>query len=195
MFEKKTFDLKESTLKETKFEENIQHYEPNITKKLKIINFDRDSIVQLINKEESEIDIKNNYYFKKKISPENFKLINHIMFDMLIKPEDKTLKVILIENTDNKFNNDALDKVKRLADLNLLTKTGIKFFHMNNSEENLAHLLQRYGDNYGVYKNMNFPQLLIIKQEKIFCISQKLFTRHSENSSEELNQEISKYLV
>ena len=81
---------------QTKFEEIIQHYEPNITKKLKIINFNKDSIAHLINKEEYQINIGNNYYFKKKVHSENYKLINHLMFNMLIKPEDKSLNVILI---------------------------------------------------------------------------------------------------
>ena len=62
---------------------------------------------------------------------------------------------------DNKFNLDVVEKVERLAHVNKLTKTRINFFHMNNSEENLAQLIESYGENYSTFRNMNFPQLLI----------------------------------
>ena len=80
---------------------------------MKLVYFTKESITCLIKKEEYEINLENNFYFKKKVNPENFKSINHIVFDALIKAEDKGLNVVLIKNIDNKYNIDTMDKIER----------------------------------------------------------------------------------
>lgn len=162
---------------------------------MEIRNFTKESVIALINKDESEINLENNYYFKKKLHPENFKMINDVMFDWLIKPQDKNAHLILIKNIDNKYNLDTVEKIERLAHVNKITKTGINFYHMENTQENLAHIVNRYGDKYRNLTDMNYPQLLLIRQDKIYFIPQKLFLRQKGHSDEELNKEINNYLI
>ena len=157
---------------------------------MKLGNFSRESITRLINKEEHEINLENNFYFKKKIHPENLKSINHVVFDALIKAEDKNLNVVLIKNKDNKYNLDTMDKIERLAHLNKITKTGINFYHMHNSEENLAYLVHRYGEGYRNLINLNYPLLIVIRNDKIDFVTQKFYLRQKNHSDDDLNKEI-----
>ncbi len=184
-FKQKTFNLLEHTLKNTKFEDKIPHYETTVTKKLKISEINNETVSKLISIK--DIELKDNYSFVKKIHPENLKLINHILFDYHTKSSKP--KIILVRNKDDKYNRLAMQRVEERA----MKNQNIDFFHMYNTEKNLEFLNKKFTE--GEFTEIkNYPQLLILKEGKLKVLSDKLFLKYS-ISTQDLNTEISKSLI
>jgi hypothetical protein len=185
LFKQKTFNLADYPLKNTKFEDKIPHYEPTVTKKLRITNINNETLSNLINT--GDIDLKNNYLFIKKVLPENLKNINYIQFDYMTK-SNKT-KIILVKNKDEKYNRNAIDKLEELAKEN----PNVEFFHMFNTEKNIEFLNKKY-NNRELVEIKNYPQLLILKDDKLSVFPEKIFLKYS-LSYQDLNRELSKNLL
>jgi hypothetical protein len=149
-FKDKNFELKETTLKHTKMEEPLQHYTPFVSKKLKAKDLSKESIIELINTKDITLD--ENYNFNKHALPHNFRLINHLLFDFLIN-KSKGKKVILLKDNNEKINRDSMKTVEQLAE----NYTDVDFYYMNNSEENVKLLRDRFNLEF-----KNYPQLLIL---------------------------------
>jgi hypothetical protein len=173
--------LKELTLKNTTFEEKISHYEPYVTKKLKLRNFDKQSVTNLIKKE--NITLEENYNFHKKLLPDNVKLMNHLLFDLLIKPGDKNRHIILVKNTDEKFNRNSLKRLENLAKMN----KNIRFYYMYNTVENINYLKEKFKNIGDILSNSNSPHLLLIKDNQISFVPQEVFLKYS-TKEEEINK-------
>ena len=172
-FKDKTFDLKKGSLKKTKMEEEISHYTSVITKKLKLDKLDEENLYELF--KVKDIEINQNYNFNKKIFPENFSLINHLLFDFKIKMK-KNKKIILIFDKDQKFNRNVFDKVEELANRN----KEIDYYYMINTNENTGFIKQRFNLEFS-----NFPQIIILQDEnKTNTIPQSLFLIYTSSIDE-----------
>jgi thiol-disulfide isomerase/thioredoxin len=115
------------------------------------------------------------------------KLINYLQFDYLTKSSKP--KIILVKNKDEKFNRNAIDRLEELAKEN----PNVEFFHMYDTEKNIEFLNKKF--NQGELAEIkNYPQLLILKDNKLSVFPDKIFLKYS-LSHQELNKELSKNLI
>jgi hypothetical protein len=142
-------------LKNTKIEEPLPHYAPLVSKKIKAKDLDRENILQVLRK--NDITLDENYNFNKAILPQNFKLLNHLLFDFLIISSKKGKKIILLKDKDELINRDSMLRVQNLAKNN----SGLDFFHMANTDENTKLLKEKYNLEF-----KNYPQLIILDTGK-----------------------------
>jgi hypothetical protein len=150
-------------------EETLSHYSPIVSKKLKAKNLNRESLLEIFRKE--DITLEENYNFIKPVLPQNLKLLNNVLFDFLMK-DTKGKKVILVKDIHEKLNRNSLEKLSDLAEKN----KKVEFFYMPSTEENLKLLKEKYGLEF-----LNYPQLLILEDNKIRVIPQYDYLSISEN--------------
>lgn len=158
-------------MKNATFYDNIPHYEPRVSKKLKLSETElgKENIVKLIAK--ADITIKEAYFFSKKVLPENFKMLNSVNFDYLIN-SDK-IKIVLIKNKDEKYNRNVMKKVEELAEKH----KDIAFFHMYNTDTNTNLLQEKYDLSFD-----NYPQMVILKDDKNWVFPLNLLLKYSVTS-------------
>lgn len=214
LFKEKTFDLEKETLKGVKFEDKISHYEKAVLKKLKLKEneLNLDSIIKLIKKE--DINMSENCLFNKKVDPDNFKMINHVMYDFYIKPEEKNKRhthIILIKNKDEVYNRDTMKRMRELAKMNLQNKN-VKFYHMYNTEKNMEFLENKLSEekentttsdpskeNYSkqtinpLSGVKSYPQVIIIKGNKAEIFPANVFLKYR-TKIEKINNELTKLI-
>jgi hypothetical protein len=154
-FKEKNFNLKETTLKNTKFDDDISHYEAAVTKKIKLTSFDDVSLRQMINK--NDITIQENYLFNKEIIPSNIKAVNHLSYNYLTR-DKKRRKCLLIKNKDEEVNRDVWEKIQKLAEMN----PDIDFLHVSNTETNYNFIKEKFKLN----QDTIFPQLIVLPNDE-----------------------------
>lgn len=161
-----------------------------MTKKLKLKNINKDTLIELI--EKIDIELSENYLFKKKILPENLGLLNHINYEYYMN-SSTSKKVILILNKDEKFNRNSIKRFRKLSKLN----SHLNFYQMYNTDSNMETLSKMYGIDF--LKSFNTtPQIFIVNVENknlpaIF--SNDLFLKYNttiENINAELNNILNK---
>jgi hypothetical protein len=184
-FKEKNFNLKDATLKNAKFDEEISHYEAAVTKKIKLSSFDDISINQLINK--NDISIEENYLFNKEVLPSNLKAVNHVSYNYLTR-DKKRPKCILIKNKDEEYNRDVWEKIQNLAVMN----PKIDFLHVYNTESNWNFLKEKLK----FKDNTNLPQIIILpnedNQDAIYFPEEVLLSYRTNN--EEINNKLNKLI-
>jgi hypothetical protein len=184
-FKEKNFNLKETTLKNTKFDDDISHYEASVTKKIKLTSFDDDSLRYMINK--SDITIQENYLFNKEIIPSNLKAVNHLSYNYLTR-DKKRPKCLLIKNKDEEVNRDVWEKIQKLAEMN----PNIDFLHVSNTETNYNFIKEKLKLN----PDTILPQLIIIpndeNQTPIFFPNEILLSYRT--NQEEINNKLTSLL-
>lgn len=153
LYADKSFDLFKDNLINTKFEEKLTHYEPKISKKLRIKDPSDLDVLNLIIK--SDIKIDETYIFHKKLNPENLQNVSHLNFDLLLKNTNKNnKKYLIVVNEDEILNRNILYKADKLAKMN----SNSDFFIITNALENKNFIKERFGVEF-----MTYPQLLILE--------------------------------
>jgi hypothetical protein len=167
-------------------DEPLSHYTAEVSKKIKAKDLERGSILELINT--NDISLEENYNFNKHVLPQNFKLINHLLFDFLINKSKGKKIVILLKDKHEKTNRDAMKTIERLAEGN----QDVEFFYMTNSEENKKLLKDKFNVEF-----KNFPQLLVLNagDNSVKVVPQIEYLKIDKNSRKGLDNIISRSLI
>lgn len=175
-FKEKNFDLTKTTLKSVQIDGKLPHFDPLVTKKLKLTSFKREEVAALINKD--DISIKEGYFFSHKINPENYKMVNHLLWDLYIK-DDKELKIILIKNSQEKYNRNIVSKLEKFAK----SDEKQQIYYIDNSQKNLEFLNERFDVKFD-----NYPQLILLKGNKNWVFPVELLLSYKLDSTNIANE-------
>ena len=127
----------------------MTHYEAKIAKKLRIKEPNSSDIINLMKKE--DINIEENYVFHKKLIPENMQNLSYLNFQISMKNSfDTKEKYILLINEDEKMNRNVMTKLNKISKKN----PEVNFYYMYSTPENEGFLKERFNLEFKKYPQM-----------------------------------------
>lgn len=154
-FKDKVFNLKDYTLKKAKFADEIQHYEANVLKKIKLKDFSRQGLLKFIDTQ--DVSFEDNYLFRKKLPPSNFKMMNSVLFDSQFDQQAKN--VLVLKSKDEKKNRHLMKQIESISN----TGGNCRYYHMLGNDKNFDLMKKKFNSDL----KDDLPRLFVIRDNKL----------------------------
>lgn len=183
----------------------IDHFKPELSKKIIINDFSEESIAKIINT--PNVTFEQNSLINRPTTGHHIQLIDHSILDMYLKnPNAKERKfLVYIKNVNESKERQSFEMFSKLAEE--YTKSGnkqnIKFYQINNSKSNISFFKALFKKNclksgninklestLAEFSRFNSPFIVLISEEEIEILKQESYLSIMPDAYSKLKQEL-----